>query len=248
MAVQGKLKADFAVFADPGSEPSWVYDQLKRLIVFGHGKVPIYIVKERDGVAAAYMDRLSGVGRCGSCPLWTLGVDGRAGPLKRQCTTDFKIVPILRKVREMHGLKKGQRALGRVTTTAILGISLDEAMRIKPSRDAWITNEFPLCDLTMRREDCQKVLRDAGLGEFRKSACVFCPYRSDAEWLRLQRDDPKGWKEACEFDELVRNSTKAGIRNPIFVHRTLKPLREVKFSDPETDGLFGNECSGICGV
>ena len=43
----------------------------------------------------------------------------------------------------------------------------------------------------------------------------------------------------------------ARLAGDVFVHSSLKPLDQVKFSDvPEKlqVNLFGNECEGLCGV
>ena len=61
---------------------------------------------------------------------------------------------------------------------------------------------------------------------------------------------------AVEFDralrEIARQATgTARLAGDVFVHSSLKPLDQVKFSDvPEKlqVNLFGNECEGLCGV
>lgn len=65
------------------------------------------------------------------------------GMIRRQCTTMSKIEPIRLKVRELAGLTR-KRCPTYPVVHQWLGISMDEAVRIKPSRAAWQLNRFPL--------------------------------------------------------------------------------------------------------
>jgi hypothetical protein len=38
------------------------------------------------------------------------------------------------------------------------------------------------------------------------------------------------------------------MRGKVYLHSSLVPLSEVKFSDDRQLHLFDNECSGVCGV
>ncbi len=103
-----------------------------------------------------------------------------------------------------------------------------------------------------------------------RSACVECPYRSDAEWAAMKRDDPESFAIACASDDAFRQADAEGqhsrgvlIGLP-FVHRSMRPLRNVDFDasnppagplpeqDENGDVLFGQaagvECEGMCGV
>ena len=76
-----------------------------------------------------------------------------------------------------------------------------------------------------------------------------CPFHSDDFWKRLQKESPKEFEDACQFDDAIRtNACRKGKREAdIFLHRSLKPLRSVKFDDGNME-LFGNECEGHCGL
>src|SRR4051794_33725545 len=77
-------------------------------------------------------------------------------------------------------------------------------------------NTFPLLDLGWRRRDCIAYLTAHGLADTPRSACVGCPYHTDAEWARLRADDPAGWTDAVAFDAAIRTGrhgpTSTGIR------------------------------------
>ena len=57
----------------------------------------------------------------------------------------------------------------------------------------------------MTRGDCLTWLEAFGVPhEVQKSACVFCPFKSNAEWRRLRDTDPAGWARAVEVDNALR--------------------------------------------
>ena len=65
---------------------------------------------------------------------------GKKGLMMRQCTNDYKIQPIIQKVRKLLGLKKGEKIKKHITVDMLMGISKDEVFRMKPNRMPYITN------------------------------------------------------------------------------------------------------------
>lgn len=135
-----------------------------------------------------------------------------------------------------------------------IGISLDEAHRMKPSQVPWARSTWPLVDLRMTRDDCLSWMAMRGYPTPPRSACVFCPYHSDAEWLRLKLEEPIEFAKAVTFDENMRRVARkatgtARYPGDVFLHGSMVPLKKVVFRerDPKAD-QFGNECEGICGV
>jgi hypothetical protein len=120
---------------------------------------------------------------------------------------------------------------------------------MKPSSRECIEIRWPLIEKFMSRRDCEAWLRDHGYPVPVKSACTFCPYRSNAEWAQLRRDDPAAWEDACRMDDLIRGGFK-GLHGTPYLHRSLSPLRDVALSleDKGQINAFSNECSGSCGV
>ena len=72
---------------------------------------------------------------------------------RRQCTTNYNVRPIPKKIREMLGLKPLLRVSAGTAVELWLGISTDEAVRMKDSRDQWITNRYPLIEAGISRLD-----------------------------------------------------------------------------------------------
>lgn len=250
MAAQGELTPvpDCAIFADTQSEPAGVYRHLDRL----ERQLPFPIHR----VTAGSLKKLVLAGGRGEAR-----IDGRppfftapsGGMLNRTCTKHFKILPIMRKARELLGIEKGKRAPKTPVIEMWIGISLDEALRMKPSPRPFIENRWPLLEKRMRRGECMHWLTDHGFQIPQKSACTFCPFTDDARWREMKLNDPMSFDEACEIDGAIRSvpGTRGRSGQTWFVHRSGRPLAEVDFSSLEDLGqldLFNNECEGMCGV
>tara|TARA_R110002020_G_scaffold75774_2_gene192538 strand:- start:724 stop:1551 length:828 start_codon:yes stop_codon:yes gene_type:complete len=237
-------KPDSAVFSDTGDEPAYVYSYLEMLAEWAK-PYGVEVVTAQAGVLSE--DTLKR-GKFVPIPLYTLHKDGTKGVLRRQCTREYKITPINKKVRELLGLKPRQR--NKYKVRALLGISTDEMQRMKPSWDKWVTNTYPLIDLGYARKDCYRIMADASLPEPKKSACIYCPYHDDGYWQYMKDELPVEFQKAVEFDEAIRNRTMKGAEAPAFVHKSCVPLSEAVFNanDPRQVDLFNNECEGMCGV
>lgn len=252
MAAAGEFapdQIDAAVFADTLSEPGGVYRHLEWL----RPRLPfeVHVVTAgdlRSEILAAMKGERNRMDA--RPPFFTQG----GGMLRRQCTQDYKILPILRKVRELAGIARGSRGPAEIVVEQWIGISLDEASRMRDSRFRWLTHRYPLVERRISRTDCLRWLDAAGYPEPPKSACTFCPYHNNAMWRAMKRDDPEAFADACEVDDAIRPGMP-GPKRPEgtqwFLHPSRQPLRDVDFSTLEDLGqinLFENECEGMCGV
>ena len=244
---------DCAVFADTGWEPKEVYDHLDWLE--GQLSFPVYRV-QRGNIKEDLESDLNTTGhKFASIPFFIINKDGTNGMARRQCTSEYKLKPIRKKVRELAGLKPRQRTPKDFVVEMWIGISRDEMMRVKPSQDSWVENRWPLLEKDFSRRDCLKWFderyEDRGLA---KSACIGCPFHNDHEWRRIKKVFPEEFEEACQIDEKIRDAEGRfhGVR---FLHAQRVPLREVDFSTAEDKGqgtlfddLMINECEGMCGL
>src|SRR5690606_6090278 len=248
MAAHGEFeqKPDCAIFADTGWDPRDVYEHLDRLereLPF-----PVYRVSagniRKDALASKNGKRFA------TMPFHVRNLDGKPAMLWRQCTREYKVTPITKKIRELLGLKPGERAAGRVKVQLWMGISLDEIQRMRDNREPWIDNHYPLIERRMTRWDCQLWLERHGYTVPRKSACIGCPFHDDATWRWMRENRPDEWREAVEFDRAIRSGLP-GVLSEAYVHRSLVPLDEVDLYANVVEGqldLFAMECEGYCGA
>jgi 3'-phosphoadenosine 5'-phosphosulfate sulfotransferase (PAPS reductase)/FAD synthetase len=151
MACEGIEPVDAAIFSDTGWEPAAVYEWLQVLEAIG---------AERGGDIRA--DALTGFA---SLPLY-VEKDGQRLMGQRQCTNQYKLRPIRRRLRELQ--------CGSERVELSLGISLDEIRRMKDADVQWIKHVYPLVDRRMTRGDCITWLQTHGFPVPPKSACVGC--------------------------------------------------------------------------
>ena len=249
MAARGEITPmpDCAIFADTGAEPQEVYDWLdwlEKQLPF-----PVHRVMWKEGLTRNIEDSLAG-GRFASMPAFTESATSAGGMLRRQCTREFKIQPITQKVRELVGLKKGKHApRNEVLVSQWIGISRDEIQRMKDMREKWIDGRWPLLELKMTRWHCLEWMQKNGYMEPPRSACVYCPYHSNAEWQHLKNNYPEAWEEAQRIDALIRDGVP-GTKEKLYLHRDMKPLAECNLTTPESAGQISwlDECEGMCGM
>lgn len=210
-------------------------------------------------------------------PFFIANLDGGRGKLGRKCTSDYKVKPIVAKTRALVGQRlirawcrhygvyreridvivkgKKRKAWRWVKppgtpplARSLIGISLDEAHRAKPSREPWIENVHPLLDARITRQGCLDWMRDHGYPRPPRSACVFCPYHSDAEWSRMKREDPASFESAVRWEAAAAAAAACEITRGVpFLHSSLKPLAMIDFDANKTKDLFAEECEGLCG-
>lgn len=244
-------QAAAAIFADTGFEPPWVYQHLE--ILKKWSKIPIHVVQNgnlhKDILNATFRGKRQ---RFVAIPAYTSDSVGKESPLRRQCTREYKVDAIEKKLKELIGVAKGGRV--KIKVGALIGMSVDEVGRVRPNPKKWIENLYPLVDNGITREGCKNLLREVGLPIPGKSACIGCPYHDDAYWHDLKSNHPQEWRQAVEFDKAIRDMTASGIERPVFLHRSLVPLAMVELNPKkkvEALGLFdsfGDECEGLCGV
>ncbi len=250
LASRGDLtpRPDCAIFADTGWEPQAVYDHLDWL------ETQLTFPVHRVSGGNLRSDFLNGVRPDGTphttIPVFIRNLEGGKGMGRRQCTRYYKINPIQQEIRRLLGLQPRQKAPKSTKALTWVGLSLDEIYRMKPSGVPWIANEWPLIDRRMTRHDCQLWFAHHYPGRsLPRSACIGCPYHSDAEWLNMKTRDPDSWADAVYVDRTARASAQRGLDGKIYLHPSLKPLDEVKLDKNEGQfSLWGEECDGMCGL
>lgn len=127
-----------------------------------------------------------------------------------------------------------------------IGISIDEADRAKESKVPWIRHRNPLLEQRISRNHCKK-----GVPGAPRSACRFCPFHSDAEWIRQRDEEPEEFAQSVAYEKRLQAAAMGIINGTPFMHDSLKPLDKVVFDNGPSHqqlDLFSNECEGMCGV
>ena len=229
-------RLDAAIFADTRGEPEHVYDHLARVTAeAARYGIPVYMVSDGD-LAATLTNPES---RFASIPYFTLSESGKKGMGKRQCTREFKVSPIQRKVRQLLGAQPRGRVRRGLIAEQWIGFSVDEIGRVSyKHRVEHIVQRYPLLDLGFTREDCQTWLAGHGWNSVAKSACSFCPYRSNAEWRQLRDNHPADWQRAIEIDRAIRKGGAGGppLNGEAFLHASRAPLEIAPIGNDDNKG------------
>lgn len=270
MAARGVIgpMPDCAIFADTQWEPKKIYQHLDWLRSPNVLPFPVHIVTRgsiRDSILAR---RNSTGGSFVAIPWYTVNPDGSHGLGRRQCTSEYKLTPIMHKLRDLLGKTRRARIrIGAVETW--IGISTDEAVRRKPPRQAWQRGRWPLLEMGISRADCYDWLEAHDYPVVRpkdatpdrptwppKSACLGCPFHDDDMWSAL-KDDPDAWADIVEVDRRMRMGDARRFRGIEYMHPDRVPIDEVDFSISARQrrakrlgqgDLFSNECEGMCGL
>lgn len=256
MAARGLLKPkiDVAIFADTLEEPKWVYANLDWMRTLGG---PEILIRTIGRLGDHLVHGVNSTGqRFASIPAFTLNGE-TVGQTRRQCTKEYKLQVIKQTIRrELLGLAPGRRVCKGTQVHQSIGFTIEEqgrALRMAKQPPHWFVN-FPLIELMASTEDCLRLLERIAPHKVRKSACVFCPYRDDAEWADLKQYDPDGWDRAVHVDRSLRvkgNVMARGLDAPLFVHRSCQPLELVQLNPiakPQMRMSFASECLGMCGL
>lgn len=245
-------KPDVVISADTGDEPAYIYRQWERdrqlLDTVG---VPFFIVKNGNMIEDLY----SG-GRFAAMPFFTRQKIERNGfgksatffqhgKMRRQCTSEYKIVPIERKIREIlleRGLATRRKTDAIVVKKNVLveswiGYTLDEVERVGRMRASpWQTFRFPLLEMRMTKSDCVRWLEENGKPARLSSACKKCPLISNAQRRQIRDNDPDGWAETLKFDADLRSvplRIAKTANGELFLSDKLIPLAEVDIDESE---------------
>lgn len=259
MAARGEITPmpHAAIFADTTDEPKKVYQWLEWLkaelaphfpvITVSKGSLSAaqLIVKQtRRDPAITWIKTL--------IPAYVKNPDGTFGLLGRKCTGDYKVDRIVREIRKLAAIRRGQKD---VTVTQWIGISSDEKQRMKNPRVKWCQHRWPLVELGMSRQACLNWMERNGYPVPPRSACRYCPFHSEAEWKRQKEEEPEEFALSVDFERRLQEaaSRATSLIGVPYLHESLQPLDLVDFSAAKeqfgflNDGM-ANECEGMCGV
>ena len=242
MVANGEVETDVMIFADTGGEHPDTYRHIRSFNAWlkERGR-EIVTVKAKDGPLYDYVWNKSAVIpiRVGAANQPDVGLG------RRQCTRQWKITPVIEYARAL----TDERPI-----IMQLGISIDETHRMKDSPDKDVIREWPLIDLRMTREDCRRVILDAGMDEPRKSACYFCPLLGAEHFRTLAANEPELFEKAAALEDRMneREAAKGKGKQVFIASRRGRPLREMASGQISLMDMLepaeGDECEGTCFV
>ncbi len=259
MSSMGEIeRCDHAIFADTGGEKTKTIEYYNYLIEW---------MTENNGITlhkASYKNLQNDLlnqsnssgNRFAPIPAFTIN-DNKKGMLRRQCTPEYKIMQVNKKIRETLDLK-GKSRFPKIEIYQ--GITVDEATRMNIPQEGWKINVYPFCGYKvypdgkcikidseiMSRNDVLNWYKEHNLPIPEKSSCVFCPFQSDQNWIRLKTTVSSDFEKAVEVDKAIRDSSMKGITSKIYLHDSLLPLDEVNFN--ENQGTLWGNCTDYCDV
>lgn len=242
LAARGEIDFRTFLFANVGddSEHPATLAYIREIAVpyAARAKLEIHELKRqrRDGATETLMQRLNRPGTR-SIPIPVRMANGAPG--RRNCTADFKIRVIGRWLREHGATAQQPAAVG-------IGISLDEIHRANRRRkESHEEIEYPLLDLGLRRDDCKRIITDAGLPVPPKSSCFFCPFRTVKAWRHQRMHEPDLFALSVQLEETINQRRAALGRDAAYLTRYGIPLPQA-ISEADLAATKADEDGGTC--
>lgn len=154
--------------------------------------------------------------------------EGSIGKLPAFCSNEWK----------QRVVRRYLRARGVRQCEMWLGISTNEADRMKDSDLQWITNAYPLINLGFSAQDCFQLVQEIGWPEPPRSSCYMCPNQGKAEWDGMSDAD---YERARQFEADIREKDSF-----VYLTRMAKPLPADRVVQATFESL--DNCGGFCFV
>jgi len=223
LVLAAQREIDFPVFlfanvGDDSEDPATLAYLAQHAVPFAaaHG-IDLHVLDKvkRDGTIETLWGRLMKDGSR-SLPIPVRMSNGAPG--KRSCTTDFKI-RVIRKWLKQHG------ATTRDKATVAIGFSADEMERVGARRPHDVEEiVYPLLDLGLRREACQRIIERAGLPLPPKSACFFCPFHRPKVFADMRRDRVALFDKAVLLERTLNARRDVLGKDHVYLTRFARPL------------------------
>ena len=219
LMVSGQLpKPDYAIMVDVGREKQSTWEHVNAVIIpkLASVGVPLHIVKTTD-----YTDIDLHNNGCLLIPAYEKTESGKKR-YKTLCSNTWKTVIIRRWLRQQ-GVRR---------CVVWIGISLNEARRVRPSAHQWCENRYPLIEKKMYKEDCLCLAAQMGWPQAPRTSCWMCPGQTNQEWYVMQRYWPDDWQRAINLEQEIQET-----RPNTYLHSSLVPLGRVDLSKKNPDQM-----------
>ncbi|MBG9692532.1 hypothetical protein ABD91_17180 [Lysinibacillus sphaericus] len=259
---RGEIDYDYIAFSDTGAEPEFIHEQVKwwQARQKEVGNITPFIITRHSsmhrGLEEMLMRYIFTDYQRFQMPLYFNKVDQESGEIKkggmmpRQCTGDFKIIPVQQAIRKLIkaelGLRPRQLMPRNVAIIMDIGFSSDEINRVNgyvSHQSDYIYLAYPLIEQGLTTEESIQFLDDNGFPS-RRSRCYFCPFNCSGDrardigmdWQEIIDQEPISFLKACYFDSKLRDVQATGRKNmrsiPYF-HFSRTALKEVYANEYE---------------
>jgi hypothetical protein len=244
LQAQGRISYDAFVFSNVGADSEnpdtlTYYEQYAKPFAEAHGIPLVEVGKLRFEEPDTLYQTLMRDDRSIHIPAYM----ATGAPGQRSCTHKFKIEVVARWI----------RLQGHREATVGLNISTDEIERAHTPQWQDISGikeivEYPLIDLRISRNDCRKLITEAGLPVPPKSACYFCPFHSRHNWVMLKTEHPELFQKAVEIERFLNYKREKIGKDQVYLHPNLVPLDQAVGDQSNFFGIVDNCESGYCMV
>jgi len=196
--VKREIKIDLILFADTGGEKPHTYeyiDMFSKWLV-ENGMPEIIIVRSEQPSKAGGLEATCLKNH--ALPSIAYGFKG--------CSVQFKIEPQDKYLKTEH-----KEQWDNCEIVKYIGYDSGEDQRAKISPNKHHTNRYPLIEWDIDRDECLKIIEDAGLPLPGKSACFFCPSSRPSEIKQLKRDYPELAERAIAMEENADLTSVKGL-------------------------------------
>lgn len=223
LIVRGNLpKPDIAVIVDTERENSSTWTYYGEILQPELARVGVDLVRvKKSDFATVDLYRNDDL----LIPAFTTQT-GKVSKLPTFCSNEWK----------QRVVRRYLRSIGVTDCDLWLGISTNEADRMKDSGLKWLRHVYPLIDLGFTVEDCIRVTEEVGWPPAFWSSCWMCPNKGKAEWLALTDDD---FQKAQRFEKRIQETDPF-----VFLTRTGRPLTRESITTAEAHTL--DHCGPHC--
>lgn len=166
---------------------------------------------------------------------WTKDAKGKLGKLKQKCTREYKVAPMDRAIRRILSERFGiSPKSGRLPANCVekwIGFSASEIMRIKPSSQKYVYFRYPLIEDGLTNAQIVGLYLKHGKTIPPRSVCNAC-FANGVDTLReMHQNRPGDWAQAVAVDAAVRDWSQIGVREQVYISKTLTPLEQLAAQD-----------------
>ena len=215
----------YVLNADPGMEHRATYEYTEMMRAKCHEAGIDFRTVDGPNL---YDDLINNAGkkRIDNPGYFTKNDTGREGRLRQGCTKYYKIRPIAMEVRRI--LSQKHQVGNRLRDSMVeqwIGFGFDETPRISEPDVNYRYFRYPLIEMGMDRQDVEDYYGKNGLPQPPRSVCVACFANSTQHYAEQHASGTDDFDRAVKVDEAVRDLSHCGVKHPVYVHRSLVPLR-----------------------